>query len=79
MSPKFGRSDFQSGGGGRGEESGFVDESFGALGDELEGGGWGGVEGWWEGAGWRSRRGLGFGGHGRSVIGLWSQGVRVRR
>lgn len=36
MPPRFDRADFERGGAIGGEEGGFVDESFGALGDELE-------------------------------------------
>lgn len=36
MPPRFDRADFERGGAIGGEEGGFVDESFGALGDESE-------------------------------------------
>lgn len=48
MPPRFDRADFERGGAIGGEEGGFVDEGFGALGDELEVFG-GRGEGWGEG------------------------------
>ena len=69
MAPWLCGADFKRGGSGGRKEGRFVEECFGALGDEVEGD-VGGGEWWWEAAMSGSRFGGGWRGHGRGAGGV---------